>query len=175
MKAGARPPFPPMLHVHAVLMGSFLLLLLAQTVLMATGRKRAAHAARHGRDGAGRRRWSWSGFILAPTMYHQVWGGAHFRAAAGSCSAGAGACRSREYPAAANGRGNPVRAVHHDRAAARAANAGLHKRMMFLATAVPLRRGDRPDGLAADDDAGEPVWRRISMCCWRWRRCSCGT
>src|SRR6476660_219209 len=39
VKAGARPPFPPILHVHAVLMGSFLLLLLAQTWLMATGRK----------------------------------------------------------------------------------------------------------------------------------------
>src|SRR3954468_10204529 len=39
VKAGARPPFPPALHVHAVLMGTFLLLLLAQTWLMAMGRK----------------------------------------------------------------------------------------------------------------------------------------
>src|SRR3954452_22335875 len=39
--AGARrpPPFPLVLHMHAVLMGSFLLLLLTQTVLMATGRR----------------------------------------------------------------------------------------------------------------------------------------
>jgi hypothetical protein len=36
--AGRRPPFPPILHVHAVLMGSWLLLLLAQATLMATGR-----------------------------------------------------------------------------------------------------------------------------------------
>jgi uncharacterized membrane protein len=28
VKAGARPPFPMVLHLHAVLMGSFLLLLL---------------------------------------------------------------------------------------------------------------------------------------------------
>lgn len=42
VEAGKRPPFPPVLHVHAVLMGSFLLLLLAQTTLMATGR-RATH------------------------------------------------------------------------------------------------------------------------------------
>ena len=42
VQAGARPPFPIVLHMHAVLMGSFLLLLLAQTVLMATGR-RALH------------------------------------------------------------------------------------------------------------------------------------
>jgi hypothetical protein len=35
---GSRAPFPMILHVHAVLMGSFLLLLLAQTWLAATGR-----------------------------------------------------------------------------------------------------------------------------------------
>jgi hypothetical protein len=39
VQAGARPPFPAVLHMHAVLMGSFLLILLAQTWLMATGRK----------------------------------------------------------------------------------------------------------------------------------------
>src|SRR5437763_4720467 len=39
VQAGKRPPFPPVMHVHAVLMGSFLLLLLAQTWLMATGHK----------------------------------------------------------------------------------------------------------------------------------------
>src|SRR4029078_4892149 len=39
VRAGERPPFPAVLHVHAVLMGSFLLLLLTQTVMMATGRK----------------------------------------------------------------------------------------------------------------------------------------
>ena len=37
VSAGRRPPLPPMLHVHAVLMGSWLLLLLAQTTLVATG------------------------------------------------------------------------------------------------------------------------------------------
>lgn len=36
--AGQRAPFPPVLHVHAMLMGSWLLLLLAQTSLVATGR-----------------------------------------------------------------------------------------------------------------------------------------
>src|SRR3954469_7607300 len=38
VEAGKRPPFPMVLHVHAVLMGSFLLLLLTQSTLMATGR-----------------------------------------------------------------------------------------------------------------------------------------
>jgi hypothetical protein len=36
--AGQRPPLPPILHVHAVLMGSWLLLLLTQSTLVATGR-----------------------------------------------------------------------------------------------------------------------------------------
>jgi hypothetical protein len=35
---GSRPPFPLILHAHAVLMGSFLMLLLAQTWLAATGK-----------------------------------------------------------------------------------------------------------------------------------------
>ncbi len=39
VSAGARAPFPLILHVHAALMGSWLLLLLAQSVLMATGRR----------------------------------------------------------------------------------------------------------------------------------------
>ena len=38
VRAGARPPFPIVMHMHAVLMGSFLLLLLTQAWLMATGR-----------------------------------------------------------------------------------------------------------------------------------------
>lgn len=42
VQAGQRPPLPPILHVHAVLMGSWLLLFLAQALLMATGR-RAQH------------------------------------------------------------------------------------------------------------------------------------
>lgn len=39
VQAGARPPFPIALHVHAVLMGAWLVLLLAQSVLSATGRR----------------------------------------------------------------------------------------------------------------------------------------
>jgi len=39
IRAGAFPPFPFALHFHAVLMGSFLVLLLTQTVLMALGRR----------------------------------------------------------------------------------------------------------------------------------------
>lgn len=53
---GRRPPLPLMMHVHAVLMGSWMLLLLTQTTLMATGRK-----AMHMQFGM-------VGLVLAPTL-----------------------------------------------------------------------------------------------------------
>ena len=77
VKAGARPPFPLVLHMHAVLMGSFLLLLLAQTWLMATGR-RALHMQLGLLGMVLAAALVVVGFILAPTMYYQVWGGATF-------------------------------------------------------------------------------------------------
>lgn len=75
VRAGARPPFPPILHVHAVLMGGFLLLLLAQSWLVATGRR-----DRH--MWLGRIAFLLApalvvvGVLLAPTIYQQVWHGA---------------------------------------------------------------------------------------------------
>jgi hypothetical protein len=39
VKSGLQPLPPPIVHLHAVLMGSWLLLLLTQTILMATGRQ----------------------------------------------------------------------------------------------------------------------------------------
>jgi hypothetical protein len=39
VEAGRRPPLPAAYHVHAVLMGAWLLLVLAQTSLVATGRR----------------------------------------------------------------------------------------------------------------------------------------
>lgn len=74
VRAGLRPPFPPVLHVHAVLMGSFLLFLLSQTWLVANGR-----CALHRRVGPIGALLALAlvivGFILAPTMYHQVYAG----------------------------------------------------------------------------------------------------
>ena len=72
VKAGQRAPFPLVLHFHAVLMGSFLLLLLAQTMLAAVGRPDI-----HRRLG----RLAMIlvpalvlvGFVLIPTIYHSVW------------------------------------------------------------------------------------------------------
>src|SRR5690349_16361828 len=72
VRTGQRAPFPPILHVHAVVMGSFLLLLLTQSWLMATGRK-----AQHMRLGVVGMVLApllvVVGFILAPTMYHLLW------------------------------------------------------------------------------------------------------
>jgi hypothetical protein len=66
--AGRRPPFPPILHVHAALMGSFLVLLLAQAVLMATGRRKG-----HMQLGVAAMLLApaivISGFLLIPAMY----------------------------------------------------------------------------------------------------------
>jgi hypothetical protein len=123
--------------MHAVAMGWFLLLLLAQTVMMATGR-----CELHKRVGIA----AFVlvpvlvvvGLVLAPTIYHQVWNFAQIAPAA-------------------------VRPAMQQRLldldnillmqirigilfplfmglafSARAANSGLHKRMIFLATAVPL-------------------------------------
>src|SRR5687768_18596992 len=71
VRSGSRPPFPLIMHMHALLMGSFLLLLLAQTWLMATGRN-----AYHMRLGLMSLVLAPAivivGLILAPTMYHQL-------------------------------------------------------------------------------------------------------
>lgn len=77
--AGQRPPLPPILHAHAIIMGSWLLLLLAQTTLMATGRgalhKQLGLAATvlvpliaFGMIGVVHSTWSWIASIPASAM-----------------------------------------------------------------------------------------------------------
>ena len=137
VKAGARAPFPAILHVHAMLMGSFLLLLLAQTVMVATER-----GALHQQVGIAAfvlvPALVIVGLILAPTMFHQAWGGAHF---------GPPAVRKALTPVVPilenilllQIRAGVLFAVFIGIALrARATAPGMHKRMMFLATAVPL-------------------------------------
>lgn len=71
LKAGQRPPFPLVLHLHAILMGSYLLLLLVQTWLVATGR--VAQHRRLGMVGAVLAAALVAvGFALVPTIYHQI-------------------------------------------------------------------------------------------------------
>lgn len=75
VEAGVRPPFPLVLHMHAVLMGSFLLLLLAQTILVANGR-----CDLHRRLGLAAMVIAPAivivGFILVPTNYYGLWNAA---------------------------------------------------------------------------------------------------
>jgi hypothetical protein len=137
VKAGARPPFPAILHVHAVLMGSFLLLLLVQTWLMATGRK-ALHMQLGVLGMALAAALVVAGFILAPTMYYQVWGGATFGPPQ------VRAAMAPVLPLVENilllqiASGVMFSVFITIALVARDRNAGLHKRMVFLAVAVPL-------------------------------------
>jgi hypothetical protein len=79
-RSGVRPPLPPILHVHALLMGSLLVLLLAQTILMARSMPR-----RHQRLGRAMFVLAPAIFlvwlVLVPTIYHQYWHAAHNPAA----------------------------------------------------------------------------------------------
>jgi hypothetical protein len=137
IEAGMRPPFPLVLHLHALRMGSFLLLLLTQTTLVATGR-----VDRHRRLGLVAMvlvpALVLVGFILVPTMYHQVWDGAHFGPPAMRESL------AQRLPVMDNILLLQLRigilfAVFIAIALkARGRDAGLHKRMMILATAGPL-------------------------------------
>jgi hypothetical protein len=137
VQSGGRAPFPPILHVHAALMGSFLLLLLAQSLMMATGR-----SALHKQVGIAAfvlvPALVVVGIILAPTIYHQVWAGAHL---------GPPAVRAALMPVLPRLENILLLQMHAGilfavfmtmALWARAANSGFHKRMIFLATAVPL-------------------------------------
>lgn len=137
VKAGLRPPFPPIMHIHAVAMGSFLLFLLAQTWLAATGRM-AWHQRIGPIGGSLAALLVVIGLILAPTMYYQVWDG---------------------IQAAPEQAKDALRAINHMQdnillmqislgllfalfisigLSARLRDSGLHKRMMMIAPAMPL-------------------------------------
>jgi hypothetical protein len=137
VKAGTHPPFPPILHVHAVLMGSFLLLLLAQSVMMATGR-----CALHKQVGIAAfvlvPALVVVGVMLAPAIYHTVWDGAHH---------GPPQVQAALTPVIPQLENILLLQLHAGilfaifmtmALWARSANSGFHKRMIFLATAVPL-------------------------------------
>lgn len=137
VQAGTRPPFPLVLHMHAVLMGSFLLLLLTQTWLMATGR-RGLHMSL-GILGMGVAVALVAvGLVLAPTMYYQTWN------ALQTAPANARAQLQELLSIKENilllqlriGLTFPLFLALGLRA--RSADSGFHKRMMFLATAMAL-------------------------------------
>jgi hypothetical protein len=137
VKAGERPPFHIILHVHAVLMAAFLLLLLAQTALVAAG-KRKLHRTLGITSFALVPAIVMVGFTLAVGNYHWVW------AAAQAASGDAGQKLRQLVPMLDDillmqlrvGILFPLFMVIG--LWARRSDAGLHKRMMILATAVPL-------------------------------------
>jgi hypothetical protein len=140
VEAGERPPFPLVLHLHAVLMGTFMLLLLAQSWLMATGK-----SAQHMRLGMAAMVVAPAlvivGFVLAPTMYHMLWDGAQ--------AAPPGKQEEMQF---ALGIWENILLLQIRigilfsffiavALMARGQNAGMHKRMMFLGTAMALPAG----------------------------------
>ena len=141
VQAGERPPFPLVMHLHALLMGSFLLLLLAQTTLVAVGR-----GDLHRRLGLVAMVLVPAlvivGFLLIRTNFDILWGALQ--------SAPAGAERDKLQEAL--GHSNDIKLIQLRvgilfplflviALRARGKDAGLHKRMMILATAMTLPAG----------------------------------
>lgn len=163
VREGHRPPFPIVLHMHAVLMASFMTLLLAQTVLMATGRREL-----HMKVGLAAFVVAPAlvlvGIVLVPTMYHQT----------------SDALRAATTPAARDNLHKVLLAkddimLLQFRIAllfplmlamalmARRIDSGFHKRMMILASAIPLAAGiDRIDWLPSTLP-GSPISSDIYM------------
>ena len=137
VKAGQRPPFPLVMHAHAIVMGSFLLLVLAQTWLMATGR-RALHMQLGIAGMVLAAALVVVGFILAPTMYHQVWNGAHFGPPPVRQALAAAVPIVENILLLQIAAGFMFALFITIALVARDRDSGLHKRMVFLAIAVPL-------------------------------------
>jgi hypothetical protein len=147
VQAGQRPPFPIILHVHAVVMGSFLLLLLAQSVMMATGR-----CELHKKVGIAAfvlvPLLVVVGIMLAPAIYHQF----SALAQSGPTDLRPGMLQrvsQLENILLLQLHAGILFAVFMTIAlSVRIANSGMHKRMVFLATAIPLAASiDRMDWL----------------------------
>jgi hypothetical protein len=140
VRSGLRPPFPLIMHLHAVLMGSFLLLLLAQTWLMATGR-----SAYHQRLGLVALLLVPAivivGLILAPTMYHQMLGSLQAAPPEAQAAIQERLSFSENIKLIQLRIGILFPLFVAIALRARGRDAGLHKRMMFLATAIPLPAG----------------------------------
>jgi hypothetical protein len=140
VRTGQRPPFPLVLHMHAVMMGAFLLLLLAQTWLMATGR-RALHMQLGIAGMLAAVAVVLVGFVLVPTMYHQLWNSAQVAPPEAQAPLQQ-AVRIWDNITLLQLRIGLLFPLFiaiglH----ARGKEAGLHKRMMILATAIPLPAG----------------------------------
>jgi hypothetical protein len=141
VRTGQRPPFPIVLHMHAVLMGTFLLLLVTQTALAATARLDV-----HRRLGLAALVLAPAlvivGCVLIPTNYHLLWSAVQ--------ATPAGALRDDRLLTVRIWEnimliqlwiGVGFALFVFLGLKARGASAGLHKRMMILAVAMPLPAG----------------------------------
>ncbi len=135
--AGQRPPFPMALHAHAILMGAFLVLLLAQACLAATGRLQYHRTLGIAAFVLGPALVI-VGLILVPTMYHQVWDAAQSAPPEIKPMIEQG-LREFDNIMLLQIRVGVLFPIFLGIAlAARKSNPGLHKRMMFLAVAIAL-------------------------------------
>jgi hypothetical protein len=149
VRTGQRPAFPLVMHMHALLMGSFLLLLLAQTTLMATG-QREYHMQLGLLAFVLAPALVIVGFVLAPTMYHQIWDTLQSAPPEAREKLQKGLRFSENIKLVQMRIGILFSLFLIIGLRARRIDAGLHKRMMILATAIPLPAGiDRIDWLPA--------------------------
>lgn len=137
VQAGQRPPFPLVLHLHALLMGAYLLLLLTQTSLVATGRV-AQHRVLGMAGAALAAALVVVGFVLIPTIYHQVHDGLQVAPPAVRPQV-LGLLSVLENLILVQGRIGVVFAILVFLGIrARATDSGFHKRMMILSIAGAL-------------------------------------
>ncbi len=134
---GSRPPFPFILHVHAVLMGSFLTLLLAQTWLAATGKIKG-----HMQLGVATALLVPAlvvvGFLLAPAIYQESVQAAQTAGPEARERLQAVVLRKENILLNQARIGILFPLFIAIGLAARRTDAGLHKRMMILATASAM-------------------------------------
>ncbi len=137
IQAGQRPPFPLILHVHAVLMGSFLLLLLGQSILMALGK----------------RNWHMqlgiaavvlfpalviAAIVLVPTIYHQAWIAAQSAPSPMKQSLQANLSLLEDILLIQLRVGILFSILMWIALRSRTRDSGLHKRLILLASALPI-------------------------------------
>jgi len=166
VQAGARPPFPLVMHLHAILMGAFLVLLLAQTWVVAAGRK-SLHMSLGLVSMLLVPAIVVVGFLLAKGNYQGVWAGAQ-----------AAPPEARAQMMDLIGRLDNILLLQLRigllfpiliwiALRARRGEPGLHKRMMVLATAVAIPAGiDRIPWLPTTmplSPVGPDVWTLVAI------------
>ena len=140
VEAGRRPPFPLVLHAHAVLMGSFLLLLFGQTWLMATGR-RNLHMQLGITGFALAGALVAVGFMLVNTNYAMLYGATQSPDPAVAAGASEGLSIWENIMLLQIRIGILFVLFLGIGFKARGNDSGMHKRMMILATAMALPAG----------------------------------